>query len=479
MENYNNVDIDDDLNKFCEDMEQELNEISASLKEEPPSRSPPKTTVNSAPKLQPQPQLEKVKAETTVAASPWGMSLFSSFASSATKSMSATFSPLAKDMSSITSLATSATKAFSDTLTGAPMYGTPERNSSNNNNLDDLTSLAQTPEALEKLKRIQAEHDLKRSEMTYTCLMASRSAREVAVPARSVTEIPVTVPPGKEISWKVQVKHYDIMFGVKLRVQEEGSGEWTEHELMPLDRITSDDHIDESCCSERCARKFIFSLDNNIAMIYSKTVAFDIILVDDDECWREEVRKDHDSSEQSTEQEVEEQYYRRQSYEEDEDMSRRRDEEVNVMRNDDIPREELTSNTIADSFQSPDSSVLVQEKVEEWTVYHNDDGQPYYYNNFTNECQWEKPEGVEMSWSESVEHSSPGIQEVEDEDDAMAALMLKLSRGFKAGQVSAEQRQKFMTDIIECRDLSEVHRDLNDILDQNDGSPEKVVPTVV
>lgn len=74
--------------------------------------------------------------------------------------------------------------------------------------------------------------------MTYACLMASRSAREVAVPARSVTEIPVTVPAGKEISWKFQVKHYDIVFGVKLRVQHHDSGEWTEHVLVPPDLIT-------------------------------------------------------------------------------------------------------------------------------------------------------------------------------------------------------------------------------------------------
>lgn len=75
--------------------------------------------------------------------------------------------------------------------------------------------------------------------MTYACLIASRSAREVAVPARSVTEIPFLVPPGQEVSWKFQVKHYDILFGVKLRVQkDDGSGEWTEHELVPLGRIT-------------------------------------------------------------------------------------------------------------------------------------------------------------------------------------------------------------------------------------------------
>lgn len=75
--------------------------------------------------------------------------------------------------------------------------------------------------------------------MTYACLIASRSAREIAVPARSVTEVPVTVPAGQEISWKFQVKHYDILFGVKLRVQRaDGSGEWTEHLLVPLDRIT-------------------------------------------------------------------------------------------------------------------------------------------------------------------------------------------------------------------------------------------------
>ena len=74
--------------------------------------------------------------------------------------------------------------------------------------------------------------------MTYACLLASRSAREVAIPARSVTEIPVMVPAGQEVAWRFQVKHYDILFGVKLRVQQDGSGEWTEHELVPLGRIT-------------------------------------------------------------------------------------------------------------------------------------------------------------------------------------------------------------------------------------------------
>ena len=41
--------------------------------------------------------------------------------------------------------------------------------------------------------------------MEYACLLASKTAREIVVLARSITEIPFTVPPGKEISWKFHV----------------------------------------------------------------------------------------------------------------------------------------------------------------------------------------------------------------------------------------------------------------------------------
>lgn len=151
-------DIDDDLNRFCEDMEQELNEISGIVKEkEPPRVSAQQAQENFLREKEWEQETErqraKAKAETTIAASPWGLSLFSSFASSATKSMSATFSPLSKDLSSISSLATSATKALSDTLSGGGLYDTPEQKHKSGGGAD-LTALAQTPEALEKLRRI-------------------------------------------------------------------------------------------------------------------------------------------------------------------------------------------------------------------------------------------------------------------------------------------------------------------------------------
>ena len=161
MEHSYDDDIDDDLNRFCEDMESELNEISGHVKERVedflglgPSDD------NGGVQARKEPEKEKEKErESTVAASPWGMSLFSSFASSASKTLASSFSPLAKDLSSISSMATSATRAFSDTLSGAPAgHSAPSEQQSGQGRgqggRDNLTALAQTPEALEKLKRI-------------------------------------------------------------------------------------------------------------------------------------------------------------------------------------------------------------------------------------------------------------------------------------------------------------------------------------
>lgn len=139
-------DIDDDLNQFCADMESELNELSSAL-DGNEYASPRDTGQKESERVR-----DSAKAETTVAASPWGMSLFSSFASSATKSLSASFSPLAKDMSSISSLATTATRAFSDTLSGVAASGqfTPEQKQQQGGH----NALSQSPEALEKLRQI-------------------------------------------------------------------------------------------------------------------------------------------------------------------------------------------------------------------------------------------------------------------------------------------------------------------------------------
>lgn len=200
-------------------------------------------------------------------------------------------------------------------------------------------------------------------------------------------------------------------------------------------------------------------------MIYSKTVAFDIILTDDDECWRDDPEVD----------EVLEN-----NCDNSQDIEHTDVVAENLFGDDCISSDVLPDVDVA-SAECIDESVATGN-MEEWTVFHNDDGQPYYYNNYTQECQWEKPDGVETSWSESdINPTSQDVPQVEDagDDDDMAALMLKLSRGFKAGHITAEQRQKFMEDIIECRDLGEVHRELNEIFDQSDGSPQKSIPTVV
>jgi hypothetical protein len=171
MEHSYDDDIDDDLNRFCEDMESELKEISAPALERTEDFLGLESNNDNGNRNRNR-RVEKEKEqhrapekETTVAASPWGMSLFSSFASSATKSLAASFSPLAKDMSSISSLATTATRAFSDTLSGAPVavYSTPEQKQKQRqqqggggggSGQEGLAALAQTPETLEKLRRI-------------------------------------------------------------------------------------------------------------------------------------------------------------------------------------------------------------------------------------------------------------------------------------------------------------------------------------
>lgn len=216
--------------------------------------------------------------------------------------------------------------------------------------------------------------------------------------------------------------------------------------------------VDESCCSERCVRKFIFSLDNNIAMIYSKTVAFDIVLLDDPDCWRDRGGGGHSARTPQGSHEQELQSSDSTGLEEEEE-----------------PR---LSESARNLFSSPSGGVQ-----EEWAVYHNEEGQAYYYNHHTGESQWERPEGVETSWSDSSTAPEQGQcqgqgqerelvleEEAESEEDSMAVLMLKLSQGVKTGQLTAEQRQDFMTDIIECRDLAEVLRDLNDILARGSAS---------
>lgn len=215
-------------------------------------------------------------------------------------------------------------------------------------------------------------------------------------------------------------------------------------------------------------------------MIYSKTVAFDIITTDDKD-WKQQ-------QEEEEQQRLEEQWrYEQQSPQSPQvhggeevvpprkqwkgswsqswsrSWSLSEDQQCQPNSSTDVEAEE-------DPFESQNEGldlppVPTSEGQEEWSMYHNDDGQAYYYNNFTEECQWEVPDGFVSNNEILAEQQEE--EQGEDEEDAMAALMLKLSKGFKAGQVSAEQRQKFMADIIECRDLGEMHRDLNAIFDQS------------
>lgn len=221
--------------------------------------------------------------------------------------------------------------------------------------------------------------------------------------------------------------------------------------------LQSEEYIDESCCSERCARKFIFSLDNNIAVLYSKVVALDVVLTDDRDWKRQQQQQQKiQSSPQQTDH-----------------GSHDRSESVNEDANVSDKGECSIGNSVGSEEKGRDGASVEEDSgilAEEWTVYHNDEGQAYFYNNKTEECQWERPAGFQAGWVD-VEDGAPGGEEsgwVEEEEEesehGMEALMLKLSQGFKAGLITSEQRQQFMTAIIECRDLSEVHRELSECL---------------
>jgi hypothetical protein len=227
-------------------------------------------------------------------------------------------------------------------------------------------------------------------------------------------------------------------------------------------------------------------------MLYSKTVAFDIIMTDDLD-WKQQQEEQVEQQQQQQQHEQQQQEEKQQHHEFQEDIPYPHPHAATGTGTDLTGTTEDTSRLLTpdtsehhhteDHKYSGDVSTNVKANnnnnngvsyndqddfqpptdLEEWTVYHNDDGQAYFYNNYTNECQWEMPPGFVAS-EESLMEQPPPVEE--DEGDAMADAMLKLSRGFKAGQISAEQRQQFMTDIIECRDLGEVHRDINEILDK-------------
>ena len=251
--------------------------------------------------------------------------------------------------------------------------------------------------------------------------------------------------------------------------------------------IQSEDYIDESCCSERCARKFIFTLDNNIAMMYSKTVAFDIILTDDRE-WQQQQQQQQEAYSSSHEDDchAEELPLGQETGGAGVDQcaqlqatSEHVDTETWTETGAPVPEQGYTDVSYQHQEQEQEQEqgqgffsppAPPSEEEQEWSIYHNEDGEAYFYNNFTQESQWEMPPGFVprnegLQEQEQQETDGDGDED-EAEADAMAALMLKLSSGFKAGHVTADQRQKFMTDIIDCRDMAEMHRDLNAIFDQ-------------
>lgn len=417
--------MEEDL-KFLEDMEQELNRIiegEEGQKEEDLNKKEEdneESTKEGHQSFEEKYLSEDDSGEKETEESASLMTIFSSFASSATRRLSGSLP------------SSSEVKLAKKSLTDEKE--------------DELVALAQTPEALEKLRQIQAEHNVKQKKLMYASILASNSSREISVSARSSTDIPFTVPPGKEISWKFQVKNYDIVFGVKLRVQDDASGEWMEHVLTPMDTLTSEDHISESCCAERCTRKFIFTLDNTSALFYSRTIAYDITMSDDKEIQNE-------------------------SFEDGiaHDMTSREGEEV-------APDD---SDSIMKTGEAPD---IVEQKsghgetAVKWTKHYSEDGTPYYYNCNTGESQWDQPDAPVVDQSDqSPGQLSPekeGQENEDDDDDAMAALILKLTKGFKAGYITAAEREKFMADIIDCRDLSDVHEELNSLFDRNDRNSE-------
>ena len=47
--------------------------------------------------------------------------------------------------------------------------------------------------------------------------------------------------------------------------------------------------------------------------------------------------------------------------------------------------------TTSDYYNDQSSDVNTTEGVEEWTLYYDDNGYPYYYNNYTGASQYENP----------------------------------------------------------------------------------------
>ena len=200
-------------------------------------------------------------------------------------------------------------------------------------------------------------------------------------------------------------------------------------------------------------------------MLYSKTVAFDIVMTDDLEWEKRQVEIQDNSDFETKHDTINEEVTTPTSCTETENVFDSCDEgihfdtydELSLAKESCIPTDELN------------------DGIEEWTMYYNEDGQPYYYNNYTNESQWEIPQNFVIdNGADNQQHIHN--EAVEDDTD-MATLMLKISQGYKAGQISPEQRQKFMADIIDCRELTEIHKDLNEIFDKAD-SPQSKTTTV-
>ncbi|CAD7931989.1 unnamed protein product [Amoebophrya sp. A120] len=98
-----------------------------------------------------------------------------------------------------------------------------------------------------------------------------RGAEELSVSARSEYTTAYLVEKGTLMRWSFRVKDFDIGFGVRVRVMQDGGS--VEEDVLPVERYDNVDTIEGSWVADE-DRTMVLVFDNTYSRLRSKNVAF-------------------------------------------------------------------------------------------------------------------------------------------------------------------------------------------------------------
>eukprot|EP00397_Hematodinium_sp_SG-2012_P021018 GEMP01021688.1.p1 GENE.GEMP01021688.1~~GEMP01021688.1.p1 ORF type:complete len:313 (+),score=95.06 GEMP01021688.1:47-985(+) len=98
-----------------------------------------------------------------------------------------------------------------------------------------------------------------------------KGAEEMTVPARNEHTTAYLVPKGTLLRWTFRVMQYDLGFGVRMRVMQDGGA--VENVVLPVERFDDQETVSGSWMAEE-DRTMILVFDNSYSKLRGKTVAY-------------------------------------------------------------------------------------------------------------------------------------------------------------------------------------------------------------